>query len=198
MPFPTTLTPVPFAPEIRLHLADGPVGLFDLTGGEFHSDVPPPFYAFVWAGGQALARYLLDHPDIVEGRRVHDVATGSGVAAIAAGLAGAAQVAVTDIDPDAVAAAVRNGEANGVPLATVPDDPQVVLAGDVFYTPRVAEQMTALLRAARRNSAEVLVGDPGRGYFPRKLFDQVAEYVVPVPATLEETEALATAVWRMR
>ncbi|GAA0491505.1 50S ribosomal protein L11 methyltransferase [Paractinoplanes deccanensis] len=194
----TRLLPVPLTPEISLHLAGGEVGLFDLTGGEFRSDEPPPFWAFVWAGGQALARYLLDHPDEVRGRTVHDLATGSGVAAIAAALAGAASVAASDLDPAAVAAAQRNAAANHVTLRTEATGADVLLAGDVFYSPTVAETMTTLLRGARRNNQQVLVGDPGRGYFPERLFTKVAEYVVPVPAALEETETLVTGVWQMR
>ncbi|WIM97568.1 50S ribosomal protein L11 methyltransferase [Actinoplanes oblitus] len=195
---PTALLPVPLAPEISLHLVNAPVGLFDLTGGEFRSDVPPPFWAFVWAGGQALARYLLDHPAEAAGRRVLDVATGSGVAAIAAARCGAALVAATDIDPDAVAAAHRNAAANGVTLAEPPDQPELVLAGDVFYSPTVAPLMAGQLRDFRRNGASVLVGDPGRGYFPERLFELITEYVVPVPESLEETGELRTGVWRMR
>ncbi len=195
----TTLRPVPLAPEISLHLAEETIGLFDASGGEFRSDEPPPFWAFVWAGGQALARYLLDHPETVAGRRVHDLATGSGIAAIAAARAGAAEVTATDLDPAAVAAAHRNAAANHLTLRAEPGDrPEVLLAGDVFYSPSVAAEMTQRMRAARRDSAEVLVGDPGRGYFPERLFDRVAEYDVPVPAALEETEKLRTAVWRMR
>lgn len=195
---PTKLQPVPLAPELSLHLIDRPVGLFDLTGGEFRSDEPPPFWAFVWAGGQALARYLLDHPETVAGRRVRDVATGSGVAAIAAARCGAAEVEASDIDPAAVAAAHRNAAANGVTLADRVTDPEVILAGDVFYSPAVAPAMTSLLLASRRRGASVLVGDPGRGYFPERLFEIVTEYVVPVPAALEETESLTTGVWKMR
>jgi len=199
VPLPSTvLLPVPLAPEISLHLVDGRVGLFDLTGGEFRSDEPPPFWAFVWAGGQAIARYVLDHPGTVAGRRVHDLATGSGVAAIAAAKAGAAEVTVSDVDPAAVAAARRNAAANHVTLSAGDAEPEVVLAGDVFYSPTVAAQMAAELREFRRRSVPVLVGDPGRGYFPTRLFEQVAEYVVPVPAALEEAETLTTGVWRMR
>lgn len=194
----TALVPVPLAPEISLHLADRSAGLFDLTGGEFRSAEPPPFWAFVWAGGQALARYVLDHPETVRGRRVRDLATGSGVAAIAAARAGAAEVTADDADPTAVAAAARNAAANGVTLAATIDAPDVVLAGDVFYSPRVAAEMTALLRAARDRGARILVGDPGRGYFPERMFDRLAEYRVPVPAALEETDALVTGVWEMR
>ncbi|GIF18913.1 putative nicotinamide N-methyase [Actinoplanes tereljensis] len=194
----TTLLPVPLAPEISLYLAGKRVGLFDLTGGEFRSDVPPPFWAFVWAGGQALARYVLDHPETVAGKRVHDLACGSGVAAIAAARAGAAHVAATDLNPDAVAAAQRNAAANQVTVSDTPDRPEVILAGDVFYSPAVAPAITKILREARRNSVDVLVGDPGRGYFPERLFTALTEYVVPVPAALEEAETLATTVWRMR
>ncbi|WP_436522924.1 class I SAM-dependent methyltransferase [Actinoplanes sp. HUAS TT8] len=195
---PIALLPVPLAPEISLHLVDAPLGLFDLTGGEFHSDTPPPFWAFVWAGGQALARYLLDHPAEAAGRRVLDLATGSGVAAIAAARAGAAEVAADDIDPAAVAAARRNAAANDLTLAESVEHPELVLAGDVYYSPTVAPQITTQLRAFRRNGASVLVGDPGRGYFPERLFELVTEYVVPVPESLEETGELRTGVWRMR
>jgi len=201
----TTLLPVPLAPEISLHLADGRVGLFDGTGGAFSSDVPPPFWLFVWAGGQALARHVLDHPEIVRGRSVLDVASGSGVAAIAAAKAGASRVTALDVDPLAVAAAARNAAANEVAVETraldiadsdVPAD--VILAGDVFYTRTVADRMTERLRRAARDGTRVLVGDPGRGFFPERLFTRVAEYVVPVPAALEETESLVTGVWEMR
>lgn len=199
MPPTTALLPVPLTPEISLHLASRPVGLFDATGGEFHSDEPPPFWLFVWAGGQALARYVLDHPETVAGKRVHDLATGSGVAAIAAARSGAAEVTVSDLDPAAVRAALRNAEANGVTIAEgTPDGADVLLAGDVFYTVSVAATMTGILRTARRKSAEVLVGDPGRGYFPHRLFERLTGYVVPVPAALEETDSLDTAVWRLR
>ena len=198
MAFPTELLPVPLAPEISLHLVDRPVGLFELTGGEFFSDQPPPFWAFVWAGGQALARYVLDHPETVRGKAVEDLATGSGVAAIAAALAGAADVRATDVDPEAVAAAYRNAAANHVTLSDRGPDPDVILAGDVFYSPTVAEQITRQLRRHRQKHRQVLVGDPGRGYFPERLFEPVAEYTVPVPVALEEAESLATTVWRMR
>jgi len=198
VPFPTTLLPVPLAPEISLHLVDRPVGLFDLTGEDYRSDRPPPFWAFVWAGGQALARYVLDHPETVRGRAVEDLATGSGVAAIAAALAGAAAVSVADVDPEAVAAAHRNAAANHVTLSDRGADPEVILAGDVFYSPTVAEQMSQRLRQYRQKQKLVLVGDPGRGYFPVRLFEPVAEYTVPVPVALEEAETLTTTVWRMR
>jgi predicted nicotinamide N-methyase len=201
----TRLLPLPLVPEISIHRIDG-VGLFDLTGGELRHDEPPPFWAFAWAGGQALARYVLDHPAIVAGRTVLDVAAGSGLVAVAAARAGAATVAAVDVDPAAVAAVLRNAAANGVTvsaragdvLADPADGAEVLLAGDVFYSVRTAARMSAFLRAANSCGARVLVGDPGRGFLPQRRFEQVAEYVVPVPAALEETEALTTAVWEMR
>ncbi|MEV4639424.1 50S ribosomal protein L11 methyltransferase [Actinoplanes sp. NPDC049548] len=200
----TELLPVPLAPEISLHLAGSDTGLFDTAGGEFRSDVPPPFWAFVWAGGQALARYVLDHPETVAGRHVLDVACGSGVAAIAAARAGAASVRAVDLDPAAVEAAQRNAAANDVPVqvraadVTEAGPADVILAGDVFYTGSVAEHMSAALRRSAASGALILVGDPGRGYFPNRLFVRKAEYSVPVPAALEEAETLVTGVWEMR
>jgi predicted nicotinamide N-methyase len=202
----TRLLPVPLAPEISVHRMDDAVGLFDLTGGELRHDEPPPFWAFAWAGGQVLARYVLDNPEVVAGRRVLDVAAGSGVAAVAAALAGAASVDAVDVDPASAAAVLRNAAANGVTVTARAGDvlggtaggAEVLLAGDVFYSLSTAERMSAFLRAAQRDGARVLVGDPGRGYLPERLFDKVAEYVVPVPAALEQAEALTTAVWEMR
>jgi predicted nicotinamide N-methyase len=200
----TALLPVPLAPEISLHLADAGTGLFDLTGGEFRSDVPPPFWAFVWAGGQALARYVLDHPDEFRGRTVLDVAAGSGVAAIAAARVGAAAVTAVDLDRASAEAVRRNAEANRVAVRAEAMDvadagpADVLLAGDVFYSRSVADRMARVLRDRARLGARILVGDPGRGYFPDRLFHRVAEYVVPVPAALEETETLVTGVYEMR
>jgi predicted nicotinamide N-methyase len=200
----TALLPVPLAPEISLYLADAQVGLFDLTGGEFRSDEPPPFWAFVWAGGQALARYVLDHPEEVRGRTVLDVAAGSGVAAIAAARAGASAVTAIDLDRNAAEAIRRNAAANDVTVTAaamdVTESPatDVLLAGDVFYSPGVADRMAGVLRDRARSGARILVGDPGRGYFPERLLTRVAEYVVPVSTALEETETLATGVYEIR
>ena len=222
--FTTELFRVPLIPEISLHLAGAGVGLFDSSGGEFRGDEPPPFWAFVWAGGQALARYVLDHPELVRGRRVLDLGAGSGVVAIAAARAGAASVTAADFDPAAARAIRRNAAANGVSVtvtvaadagppagtngAAHADDASragdatrrydVVLAGDAFYAPSVARRMTTLLRERAAHGARVLVGDPGRGYFPERLFRLSAEYEVPVPAVLEETDVLLTGVYEMR
>ena len=122
----TALLPVPLVPEVSLHLADREAGLFDATGGDYRSDEPPPFWAFVWAGGQALARFLLDHPETVRGKHVLDLASGSGVVAIAAAMAGAAEVHAIDADPSATAAVGRNAAANGV---------EVYVAGGNGLTP---------------------------------------------------------------
>jgi predicted nicotinamide N-methyase len=195
----TALLPVPLVPEISLHLAGPEVGLFDATGGEFRSDEPPPFWAFVWAGGQALARYVLDHPEQVRRATVLDLGPGSGIAGIAAAKAGAADVRAADVDPAAAAAIRRNAMANGVTVHPgAATQPGVVLAGDAFYSAPVSARMASLLCGHARRGARVLVGDPGRGYFPDHLFRRIAEYVVPVPTILEETDTLITGVYEMR
>ncbi|AEV85558.1 hypothetical protein ACWT_4536 [Actinoplanes sp. SE50] len=162
-----------FVPELVLHLADDAIvleaRLEAQAGTSYH-----PFWTNAWAGGQALARYVLDHPRLVAGRRVLDVACGGGVAAIAAAKAGAASVTGNDIDPYACAAAAMNADANRVRLATVEGDllggdagdAEVVLVGDAFYDSALADRMGAFLRRAADRGAEILVGDPGRGHVP--------------------------------
>ncbi|MFX0593860.1 class I SAM-dependent methyltransferase [Melissospora conviva] len=200
-----TLAPVPFVPEVRLHQADEPIGLWELTEGEFRSDQPPPFWAFAWAGGQALARYVLDHPEVVRGRRVLDLAAGSGLVAIAAMRAGATSVRAVEVDERAVAAILLNAEANGVPvdaeLADLLDgdagDAEVVLAGDVFYSDAMARRMLRFQLRAARAGARVLVGDPGRAFLPRERFRELAGYEVPVPPALESVTVKQTTVWEL-
>ncbi len=201
----TTLAPVPFLPELLLHQADEPIGLWELTEGEYRSDQPPPFWAFAWAGGQGLARYLLDHPEVVAGRQVLDLASGSGLVAIAAARAGAAGVRAVDTDPTAVAAIAVNAAANAVAvraelgdiLDTRPTGAQVVLAGDVFYSRDMSRRVLLFLRRARAGGARVLVGDPGRAYFPRAPFTLLARYEVPVPVVLEDATVKPTTVWEL-
>ncbi len=196
------LTPVAFVPEVRLHQADEPIGLWELTEGEFRSDRPPPFWAFAWAGGQGLARYVTDHPETVAGRRVLDLASGSGLVAIA----GAAAVRAVEIDELAVAAVALNAEANGVrvdaELGDILDgdahDAEVVLAGDVFYSEAMANRVLRFLLRATRAGASVLVGDPGRAFLPRERFDELAAYDVPVSEALESVRVKRTTVWRLR
>lgn len=199
------LAPVAFVPEIRLHQADEPIGLWELTEGEFHSEQPPPFWAFAWAGGQALARYVLDHPDEIAGRRVLDLAAGSGLVAIAAAKAGASSVRAVEIDRRAVAAVTLNAAVNDVDvtaeLADILDGDaggaDVVLAGDVFYSAAMAARVTRFLLGAARTGSRVLVGDPGRAFLPRERFREVATYAVPVPPALETVAVRNTTVWEL-
>ncbi|HEX6970572.1 MAG TPA: 50S ribosomal protein L11 methyltransferase [Micromonosporaceae bacterium] len=199
------LTPVAFVPEIRLHQADEPIGLWELTEGEFRSEQPPPFWAFAWAGGQALARYVLDHPEEVAGRRVLDLAAGSGLAGIAAARCGAAQVRAVDIDPLAVAAIELNAAANGVSVTAERRDlldgdaegAQVILAGDVFYNKAMSDRVMRFLRRAQRRGAQVLVGDPQRAFLPHAAFRPLATYQVPVPPALESVRVKRTTVWAL-
>jgi predicted nicotinamide N-methyase len=179
--------------------------LWDATGGGYHSDRPPPFWAFAWAGGQALARYLTDHPDLVRGRHVLDVGAGCGLAAIAAARAGASPVRAVEIDPDAVDAIGRNAALNGVAVRAWCGDPldgdaggaEVVLGGDVFYTAATSGRMMRFLRRAERAGALVLVGDAGRGYLPPGRFTPLSTYRVPVPAALEGTGIKDATVFRL-
>jgi predicted nicotinamide N-methyase len=199
----TELADVSFVPEIRLHQAGEPIGLWELTEGEYHSEQPPPFWAFAWAGGQALARYVLDHPDSVAGLRVLDVASGSGLVAIAAARAGAARVRAVDIDPVAVAAIALNAAANGVEVEAVRADVldgaaegfDVLLVGDAFYSQAMSDRMTEFVRRASRGGVGVFAGDPDRKFLRRELFTAMASYEVPVPEVLEGVRVRRASVW---
>ena len=169
------------------------------------SDLPPPFWAFAWAGGQALARYLLDHPEAVRGRRVLDFASGSGLVAIAAAKAGAAEVDACDIDPFAIAAIGINAAANGVGVTAVDADLvgrddgwDAVLAGDVCYERDLAQRATGWLYGLSRRGATVLIGDPGRSYLPKDRLEAIATYRVPVTRSLEDSDIKQSTVWRFR
>ncbi|MEV8513518.1 50S ribosomal protein L11 methyltransferase [Dactylosporangium sp. NPDC051484] len=183
-------------PELDLELADERVRLFDATGG-YRSDTPPPFWSFAWPGGVALARHLLDHPELVAGRTVVDLGAGSGLVGIAAKRAGARRVTAVDTDPAALAAAVRNAARNGVEIETaaaaVPAE--VIVAGDVFYSAPVSATVLKILRAA---AADALIGDPGRGHLPERLFEELAKYDVPVRRSLEDGDVMTTRIWRLR
>lgn len=201
----TRLLPVPAVPAIRLYTADEATELWEKTEDELgRTGLPPPFWAFPWAGGQALARYLAEHPTIVRGRTVLDVASGSGLVAIAAARAGAAQVWANDIDPFAAAATRLNADANGVRVDALPGDHvgsdgnwDVVLAGDVSYERDMAERLLGWFEALRRRGALVLIGDPGRSYLPRHRLTELAAYDVPVPRALEDADVKRAAVWRL-
>ncbi|RKT54990.1 class I SAM-dependent methyltransferase [Saccharothrix australiensis] len=196
----TTPAPVPLAPEIVLRTATDVIALWETTGRP-----EPPFWAFPWAGGQALARHLLDHPDTTAGKRVLDLASGSGLVAIAAALTGARRVTANDVDPLAGHAITLNAQANHVTLDVVVADlldtdptavADVVLAGDVFYDRDMAARVLPFLHRAHTAGALVLVGDPQRAHLPHDRFHRVGAYDVPVPHDLEGTDRRTTTVWR--
>jgi predicted nicotinamide N-methyase len=199
----TRLLPVPHAPEIRIHVAEEATELWQKTEDELGTmGLAPPFWAFAWAGGQALARYVLDHPTEVAGRHVLDFASGSGLVAIAAARAGAARVEAADVDAFATAAIALNAEANGVAVHPRLDDLvgrdegwEAVLAGDICYERDLAARVIDWLSALSRRGARVLVGDPGRAYLPREGLVRLAEYSVPVTRALEDAEIKRSAVW---
>ncbi|WP_438646679.1 class I SAM-dependent methyltransferase [Salinarimonas soli] len=201
----TRLLPVPHAPEIRLHVAEEATDLWQRTEEELgQMGLPPPFWAFAWAGGQALARYVLDHPETVAGRRVLDFASGSGLVAIAAARAGAARVEAADVDAFAGVAIALNAQANGAAVAARIEDLvgrdegwETVLAGDICYERDLAERVVAWLRGLSGRGATVLVGDPGRAYLPKDRLERLAEYEVPVTRSLEDAEIKRSAVWRL-
>jgi len=199
----TSLVSPPHVPEIRLHLADEAHELWLKTEEALAADgLAPPFWAFAWAGGQGLARYVLDHPKCVRDKRVLDFASGSGLVAIAAAKAGALVTAV-DIDPFCEAAIGINARANGVSVARLTEDLvgtddgwAVVLAGDVFYDRALADRLTPWFEDLRERGAEVLIGDPGRSYLPRARLEALFAYEVPVTLALEDAEIKRTTVWR--
>ena len=205
----TRLGPVPLVPEIRLWQASEPISLWQRTEQEAgQPGLGPPFWAFAWAGGQALARYLLDHPGAVRGRRVIDVASGSGLVAIAAARAGAAAVTGYDIDPLAAAAIELNAAANGVTVTAVCADvldggsgldsgPGVVLVADAFYQRDLAARVTRFLGRAHAAGADVLAGDFGRAYLPRTRLAPVASYDVPGLRAVEDSDIKRTTVWTL-
>ncbi len=202
----TRLVAPPLTPEIRLRLADEAAPIWMKTEEELGAmGLPPPFWAFAWAGGQALARYTLDHPEFVRGRRVLDFASGSGLVAIAAALAGASETQASDIDAFALAAIEANAAENSVVVKGRLEDLvggdegwDVVLAGDVSYERDMAEAVTAWLLALVRRGASVLVGDPRRTYLALDRLECVIEYRVPVTRELEDSEIKRTGVFRFR
>jgi predicted nicotinamide N-methyase len=202
----TRLVAPPLAPEMRLHLADEAVALWTRTEEALQtSGAPPPFWAFAWAGGQALARWIGDHPEQVVGRSVLDFASGTGIVAIAAALAGAARVEASEIDPFAQAAIALNAGENRVAVDVLCEDVigvdrgwDVVLAGDVAYERDMAAAVFAWLEALARRGALALVGDPRRAYLALDRLDCVAEYSVPTTRALEDAEIKRAGVFTFR
>jgi len=202
----TRLQAPPHTPELVLHLADEVTPIWRLTEEALAQiGLPPPFWAFAWAGGQALARYVFDHPQVVRGKRVLDFACGSGIVAIAAMKAGAQRATAADIDAFCGAAVALNARANDVTVAFTeadllsgpPPQADVILAGDICYEQPLAERVMAWLASARPAGAEVLIGDPGRTYFPKAGLEQLAEYQVPTTRELEDLAVKRTRVWRL-
>ena len=202
----TRLVAPPLTPEIRLRLADKAVPIWRKTEEELGAiGLAPPFWAFAWAGGQALARYALDHPALVKGKRALEFASGSGLVAIAAAKAGAAETTASDIDAFAIAAIEANAAENGVSIAPrlenligADEDWEVVLAGDIAYEKDLAGPAMDWLASLARRGITVLVGDPRRSYLPHDRLDCVMEYSVPVTRELEDSEIKRTGVFRFR
>lgn len=201
----------PLTPEIALYLATEATPLWHATAAELDdAGAEPPFWAFAWPGGQALARYVLDHPETVRSRKVLDIGAGSGLVAIAAAMAGAAAVSANDVDAMALAAVTLNARLNGVAVTAMGDDLtrspvpvngtaawDVVLAGDVFYEREMAAGIAPWLEERAAEGALVLIGDPSRAYLPGKGLEVLAAYDVPTSLDLESATTLTTRVWRV-
>ncbi|MFI5495776.1 class I SAM-dependent methyltransferase [Actinoplanes sp. NPDC051859] len=200
------LRPVALVPEIQLYLAEDPTLLWARLEASAGHRLPAPFWASAWAGGQVLARYVLDNPAIVAGRRVLDIASGSGLVAIAAAQAGAASVTANDIDPYASVAIEANAQANGVRLECVTDDlldgtgagADVILAGDGLYEETLATRVLAFLTRAAARGAQVWAGDPGRGHAGGALLERVAVYDQSALGSPEDHQRSESAVYRVR
>lgn len=193
-------------PELSLHLASELMPLWHTTDVELaERGVPPPYWAFAWAGGQALARYILDHPESVRGRHVLDFAAGCGLVGLAAATAGAACVTATELDPFACAAIALNAEANGLAVSVARGDVigrtggpwDTVLAGDVCYEEPMAGRVAEWLRTLAAAGTPVLLGDPGRAYLRRRGLTRLSHYTVWTTRELEDNELRWTSVWRM-
>ncbi len=197
----TELIAPPLVPEVRLHLATEVVPLWRKTEEELaEQGVPPPYWAFAWAGGQALSRYILDHADDVRGKSVLDFGSGSGLVAIAAKKAGAARVLAADIDRFAAEAIALNAAANAADVNITTDDVigrdewDVILVGDMCYERPLAERLMAWLT---QSNARVLLGDPGRSYFPKSGVAKLATYRVQTTRELEDREIRETSVYAL-
>ena len=196
----------PLVPEVELYLASEVVPLWQATEEELaQSGLPPPFWAFAWAGGQALARYLLDHPDEVRGKRLLDFGAGSGLQGIAALKAGAESVIASEVDPFACAAIALNAEANGVTVGIVEEDLigrkdtewEVILAGDVCYEGPMAARIDTWLKELARDGRRVLIGDPGRTYLPKEGLERLTAYGVKTSRELEDSDLRNAVVWQV-
>jgi predicted nicotinamide N-methyase len=202
----TVETPVALLPGLRLFLADDPRGIFQQTAElDREGTCWPPYWAFAWPGGQALAAYLLAHRELIEDRRIVDVGSGSGISAIAALVGGAKSALAADVDPLAEIAARLNAQANDVSLMTTTDDllgsdidADVALIGDLVYEPELMSRVTGFLERARHNGIVVLLADRTTARRPPLPFELLAEYEAPVTPWLEEAHFERGRVWRLR
>jgi predicted nicotinamide N-methyase len=201
----TAIAAAPLVPEIRLHLATEVTPLWHATGAYLQQmDIEPPFWAFAWVGGQALSRYVLDHPEVVAGRSVLDIGAGGGIVSIAAVLAWARHVMALDVDPLAAAACRLNATLNDTAdrITTETADAtgcelgsfDLVLAGDVCYARGESELLVHRLREC---TAPVLLGDPGRQFLPREGVHRIATYAVPTSREIEAAAVTEASVWRI-
>jgi predicted nicotinamide N-methyase len=196
----TQLLSPPLVPELKLHLASEVVPLWRKTEEELNqSGIAPPYWAFAWPGGQALGRYVLDHPEFVRGKRVLDFGAGSGLVALAAAKAGALHVTAADIDPTAAAAIRANARANGLAVEVTSEDLigaatdfAIIMIGDMCYERPLAERLLSWLAGL---DVQILMGDPGRTYFPKSGFARLATYMVPTSLELEDREIRETGIW---
>jgi predicted nicotinamide N-methyase len=201
----TTIVHPPLVPEIKLHLATQITPIWEATEADLaRMNLPPPYWAFAWPGGQALTRFLLDQPDWVKGKRVLDFAAGSGLSAIGAAMAGAARVEAAEIDDYASAAIALNARTNNVAIDLVNEDLigvpprwEIVLAGDVCYEKPMADRVIAWFRAMAGRGVAILMGDPGRAYLPQNGLVELARYQVPTTLELEDRQMRETIVWRL-
>jgi predicted nicotinamide N-methyase len=201
----TTLAQPPLTPEIKLHLATEITPIWEATEATLEANnLPPPYWAFAWPGGQALTRFLLDHADRIRGKRVLDFAAGSGLSAIGAKMAGADKVQANEIDDFAIEAILLNAASNNVALEVLRHDLigrnegwDVVLAGDVCYERPMADRVIPWLRSLAGAGVTVLIGDPGRAYLPAQGLVEVASYDVPTSRELEDRELRVTRVLRL-
>jgi predicted nicotinamide N-methyase len=199
----TVLVAPPLVPEIRLHLATEVTPLWPATEAALErAQLPPPYWAFAWPGGQAIARHILDHPALVRGKTVLDFGAGSGLVAIAAMMAGARAVTAAELDPFAAAAIALNAAANGVAIEIATEDMigsapcwETVLVGDMCYERPLAERLTSWMGICADGGALVLLGDPGRAYLPRTRMVELARHDVPTPLDLEDREMRETVVY---
>jgi predicted nicotinamide N-methyase len=196
----------PLVPELTLHLAGEVTPLWQATEASLEREgLPPPYWAFAWPGGQALARLLLDQPNLARGRRVLDFAAGCGIAAVAAAISGAAEVRTAEIDPFAFAAIALNAAMNGVSVAAAREDVlgrpaegfDLILAGDVCYEKPMAERVITWLTQAAAKGIDVLVADPGRAYLPKEGLREIIRYDVPTSLDLENRRLMTTVIYRL-